>query len=173
MTRSRPHRTSDRSRRRSVTWRGGHTFAGAATATSEAWDVTTAFTTEFGAIPQGLTLGPIAFDLGILGTGTGTGLNSVTVGFMVGPDSLDAIDMDPVSQANFGFWYVRKFYLQNNSNGAGAPWADQGQSEQFHVNTRRKLVAMRSSLWVNVRPDFTGFTAVSTTIDMRVNLLYP
>jgi hypothetical protein len=175
MTRSRRPHTSGHSapKRKSTILRLGHTFTGAATATAEAWDVTADIQTLISAIPQGMTLGPGHFDLGLVGTGTGTGLNSVTLGFIVGPSSLDALDMDPVSQANFGFWWLRKFYVQNNSNPAGEAWAVQGVADQFRINTRRRLEALKTSLFCVARPDFTGFTALATTVDLQMTLLYP
>jgi hypothetical protein len=153
-----------------------HTFTGASTGVTEVYDViggSGGFTATFGSRPHQATLSIPRFDMSTLGTGTGTNVNSITLGFCVGPNTLDAADLDPSTNAQV-FWWIRKYTLQNNSNPAGALWAIQGTDAlNWTVRTRRTLKELGDTLWVAVRPDFTGFTAVATTIDLHVGILYP
>jgi hypothetical protein len=151
-----------------------HDFVGAASGTAEAYDIGNQFKTDYGYWPHQATLSIPRFDLSTVGTGTGTGLNFITVGFVVGPNTLDAVDLDPVANAR-EFWWVRKYSVQNNSNPAGILWAIQGEggSDNWKVKTRRTLKALDDTLWMAVRPDFGGFTGLLTSANVHVGILYP
>jgi len=135
-------------------------------------DVMGQFATDYGAKPYQATLSIPRFDVTSEGTGTGTGSNSFTVGFMVGSNQLDAADLDPVANPN-EFWWDRKWYLQNNSNPVGVPWAMQGAAQSnLEVRTRRTLKNLDDTLWTAVRADFAGFTALTVTVSLVVGILY-
>lgn len=137
-------------------------------------DVMAQFKTDYGSVPHQATLSIPRFDLATLGTGTGTGLNYVTLGLVVGPNTLDAVDMDPVANPRL-FWWVRKYALQNNSNPAGIPWAIQGEGgdANWKVRTRRTLKELDSTLFAVIRADFGGFTQVLVDWHLHVGILYP
>lgn len=170
---TRPRHKGRRPRRKFDDYPISHEFAGAATATPEAFDVMGQFATDYGAKPYQATLSIPRFDLATIGSGTGTNRCSITLGFTVGPKTLDAADLDPVINPR-EFWWVRKYYVQNNSNPAGMLWAIQGMggADAWKVKTRRTLKNLDDTLWVVVRPDFTGFTALDTVVDMHVGVLY-
>lgn len=159
------HSHAGRKPRQARMHRVSEQFSGASTGVVEVAQVLTSSTAT---TP---TLGPIYFDLACLGTGTGTGLNVVSIGFFVGPSTMDAADLDMTTDPDIGWWYTRKIYLQNNSNPAGEAWTIQGQDKPFKVATRRKMPAFSSVLWLAVRPDFTGFTAVQTNVNLIITEL--
>lgn len=153
-------------------FRKSSTFTGATTGVAEIDPILSSFVTSYGAMPFQATLSIPRFDIMTVGTGTGTGANSVTVGWLVGAGTLDAADLDPVANPD-QFWWVRKFYLQNNSNPVGVPWAVQGiDMGNMRVGTKRTLKTLGDQLFLAVRPDFTGFTAVQTTINAQYGILY-
>lgn len=153
--------------------RVSHTFTGASSTIPEIFDVFADFKSTYGAVPHQATLSIPRFDMSTIGTGTGSGTNSVTLGFIVAPNTMTAIELDPVTNADV-MWWDRKYYVQNNSNPAGELWAIQGSDElNWKVRTRRTLKALNETLFVCVRPDFTGFTALATTINLQVGILYP
>lgn len=161
-----------RPRRKFDIYRHSTVFNGVTTGVNEVEDIGAAFVSQYGAKPFQSTWSIPRFDISCQGTGTGTGLNFATVGWMVGPSTLDAADLDPVVNPDL-FWWVRKFALQNNSNPAGMPWAIQGEdSGNMRVNTRRTWKVLGDTLWLAVRPDFTGFTALQTTLNVNYGILY-
>jgi len=130
------------------------------------------FKTTYGADPFQATLSIPRFEVASVGVGTGTGLNSFTLAFCVGPNTLDANDLDPVANPD-QMWWDRKFYLQNNSNPAGIPWGIQGvDALNYKVNTRRTLKTLGDTLFASCRADFTGFTEIDVTLDLQVGILY-
>lgn len=140
--------------------RGSVSFTGGTSGTVEVSDILPALTAS---VNEGFTIGPILYDIACTGTGTGTGQNSLTLGLLMGPGTLDAADLDPSANPNIGWWYTRKFYLQNNSNPAGEPWLIQGGPGPFKVATKRKVEALSTGLFVCALPTFAGFTAVATS----------
>lgn len=147
-------------------------FNATATGQVNVVDVMGNFKTAYGAVPHQATLSIPRFDLVSVGTGTGTGVNGFNLGFAVGPATLDAADLDPVANADI-FWWVRKYYVQNNSNPAGVPWAISGiDANNWKVNTRRTIKELGWTLWASVRADFTGFTALDVTLSVHVGILY-
>lgn len=151
------------------------TFTGTLTptGTTDVHDVMSQFKTDFGSVPHQATLSIPRFDLSTVGTGTGTGVNSITLGFCVGPNTLDALDLDPSASSRI-FWWTRKYYLQNNSNPVGVLWAIQGMdANNWKVNTRRTIKELDATLFTAVRADFTGFTQIDYVLNMHVGILYP
>src|SRR5581483_6410735 len=166
------HRRGRGPRRKFDDYAVSHTFAGANSTVSEIFDVMNQFKTDYGAKPYQATLSIPRFDLVTVGTGAGTNVNSVTLGFIVAPNTMTAPELDPVANPR-NFWWTRKYYVQNNSNPPGVPWAIQGvDALDWTVRTRRTIKALDHTLFMVVRPDFTGFTALATTVNLHVGILY-
>lgn len=147
-----------------------HTTSGAAGVLST--DVGAAFASVYGTNPYQATWSVPRFDVSSLGTGTGTGLNTLTFGWLMGPSTLDTADLDPVANPD-EFWWVRKFTVQNNSNPAGILWSIQGvDSANMKVNTRRTRKALGDTLWISSRADFTGFTELDLFVNAQYGILY-
>lgn len=150
-------------------YRTSTNFAGAASGTPEAFDIMGQFKTDFGATPYQATLSMDYFDLQTFATGTITAGStpSVTLGFLVGPATLDAIDLNPSTDAN-KFWWVRKYYV-DPSTGRLVPQYDVLANK---VRTRRTLKVLGDTLWCAALPNFAGATALATAISFQVGILY-
>lgn len=135
-------------------------------------DIMASFKTAYGAEPFQATLSIPRFEVVSTGVGTGTGLNSFTLGYAVAPSTMDAADLDPVANPDI-FWWDRKWYVQNNSNPAGVPWAIQGVDfANMKVNTKRTLKTLGDTLFVAVRADYAGFTNMQVTVNTQIGILY-
>lgn len=153
------------------------TSNGMATNTFTAFDVMGVFSGTYGSVPHQSTLSIPRFDIGTSAAGTGTGTNYLTVGFMIASRLLSPTDasLNP-STAVRGFWWTRKYQLQNNSNPPATLLAVQGMDAlNWKVRTRRTLKELDDTLWAVVRADYTGFTAASFNVDLslHVGILYP
>lgn len=174
---SRPMAGGGRKKRRkwddySFTW----TPTAFATNTFAALDVMQQFKTDFGSKPHQATLSIPRFDITTDALGTGTGTNTITLGFMIGSSNMALTDPALNPANSHGMWWVRKYQLQNNSNPPGVLWAIQGTDAlNWKVRTRRTLKELDDTLWMCLRADYAGFTASSLNISvsLHVGILYP
>lgn len=146
-------------------------FGGATSGTVEAQDLFSNFKTTYGAIPFQCTVRRPFFDLETLGTGTAaTSRNYVEVGLFYGPATLDAVDMDPSTDAD-KFWWLRTFYVDSGSTPPGELSRSTGEMP-IRVRTSRSLKTLGDTVWLVARPQFTGFTALATRISIQLPIVY-
>jgi hypothetical protein len=128
-----------------------------------------------GSSTLGMTCGPVLFTLGLNATGTLTGLNSVKLGIIKTPKNPTAAQWDPTTQPELDWLYLNTFYLQNNSNPSGTPWATQGMDGQgtFHTRSRRKIEEFNETLSMFITPVFAGATALAWEINTSTLCLLP
>lgn len=171
MTRRTTHRRGG-SGRKTIMYRVTNAFAGAASGTTEVFDVLGDFKTNFGAAPPGMTLGPIWFNIETVGTGTGTGgPNNVTLGWAVGPNTLDAADLVFGVTAAPLFWWTHKYFVDDGATPKGS--LQRGYAQPQMVKTKRIVQNISDTLWLAVDPSFTGYTALGTTVAMIVACQLP
>lgn len=174
MTRNAGRSRKGKSPRKFDMYRVSHTFSHTTSGAAGvlATDVGAGFSGTYGTNPYQATWSVERFDVSSLGTGTGTGLNNITFGWLMGPSTLDTADLDPVANPD-EFWWVRKFSVQNNSNPAGILWSIQGvDAGNMKVNTRRTRKNLGDTLWIASRADFTGFTELDLFVAVHYGILY-
>lgn len=166
----RRHSSARSSKRKWDDYRLSYSDSSMTSGTVVVHDVFSQFKTDFGAIPFQATLGPIRFDLGTAATGTGTSINYVSLGFLVGPATLDAADLD-LSSDSKEFWWTRQFYLDNSS---GQLKTVTDEFRAFNVRTMRTLKSLGDTLWLALYPSYGGFTASSLICrtSLNVGILY-
>jgi len=100
--------------------------------------------------------------------GTGTGTTNIRVGLIVAPATVEAVDVDPVAEAELDWSWNRRYHVGNT-----AITIPHDSSTMIDCKAKRKCEEIGDSYFIVATPELGGATSLTYGAHVRVLLALP